>query len=117
MLYLWLILAIIFEAGWAIAMKLSVGMTRLWPTIAMMIMYILSVVFLSLATRRMDIGVAYAIWAGCGVSLIAVAGMMWFKEPVTAIKIASLALITLGIVGLQIAGSGSGAHAASSPIP
>ncbi|HMN39409.1 MAG TPA: multidrug efflux SMR transporter [Phycisphaerales bacterium] len=106
MVYFWLALAVVFEVGWAISMKLSDGFSRLWPSAATVAMYLLSVVFLALATRRMDVGVAYAIWAGCGVSLIAVAGIVWFKEPASALKIASLALILLGIVGLQLAGAG-----------
>lgn len=106
MVYLWLTLAVVFEVGWAVAMKLSSGFTK-WPaTVATVVMYLLSVVFLSRAAKTMDIGVAYAIWAGCGVSLIAVIGMAHFKEPVTALKVGSLALIVLGIVGLNVSGGG-----------
>ena len=69
-------------------------------------MYLLSVVFLALATRKMDIGVGYAIWAGSGVALIAIVGMLYFKEPATALKFVSLALIGAGIVGLSVARAG-----------
>lgn len=106
MTYLWLVLAVVFEVGWAIAMKMSDGLTKLWPTGATIVMYLLSVVFLSLATRKLPIGVAYAIWAGSGVALIAVAGVVCFKEPISALKVVSLGLIVLGIAGLQIAGGG-----------
>lgn len=106
MTYLWLTLAIVFEVGWAISMKLSHGLTRLWPTVATVVMYLLSVVFLALATKKMEIGVAYATWAGAGVTLIAAAGVVYFKEPLTAMKAASIALVVLGIVGLQVAGGG-----------
>jgi small multidrug resistance pump len=64
-------------------------------------MYLLSVLFLSLATRKLDIGVAYALWAGSGAALIAVIGILYFKEPATAMKLASLGLIILGIAGLR----------------
>jgi multidrug transporter EmrE-like cation transporter len=106
MLYLWLGLAIIFEAGWAIAMKLSQGFTRPGPTLATIIMYLLSVVFLAQATKRLDVGVAYAMWAGAGAAIIACAGMAYFKEPITVAKVVSLGLIIAGIVGLQLSGSG-----------
>ena len=106
MVYLWLGLAIFFEVGWAIAMKLSDGFSRLWPAAATVVMYLLSVVFLALATRKMDIGVGYAIWAGSGVALIAIVGMLYFKEPATALKFVSLALIGAGIVGLSVARAG-----------
>lgn len=105
-IYLWLALAVVFEVGWAVAMKLSAGLTRPAPAMATVVMYLLSVVFLALATRRMDIGLAYAIWAGCGVSLIAIIGMVYFREPVTALKFVSLGLIVAGIVGLNIATGG-----------
>ncbi len=104
--YLWLALAVVFEVGWAIAMKLSVGFTRVVPTAATVVMYLLSVVFLALATRKLDIGLAYAIWAGCGVSLVAIIGMIYFKEPATALKLVSLGLIVAGIAGLNAATGG-----------
>ena len=104
MTLLYLILAIIFEVGWAIAMKLSDGMTKLAPTVAMIVMYLLSVVFLALATKKLDISVAYALWAGSGAALIAIIGIVHFKEPVTALKLVSIGLIVLGIVGVQLSG-------------
>lgn len=113
--YLYLLLAIAFEAGWAIAMKVSSGLTRPIPTAATIVMYVVSLVFLALATKKMDLGTTYAIWAGAGASIIALAGFVWFKEPVSALKVASLALIVLGIVGLQLAGSGHGPSAPPAP--
>jgi multidrug transporter EmrE-like cation transporter len=106
MLYLWLALAILFEVGWAISMKLSEGFTKPWATAATVVMYLLSVVFLAFATKRMDVGTAYAIWAGTGAAIIAVIGIMWFREPATMLKLASLALVVIGVVGLNIAGGG-----------
>ncbi len=99
---IFLVLAIVFEVGWAIAMKISDGMSRPLPTVAMIVMYLLSVVFLALATKKMDVGVAYAMWAGSGAAIIAVAGLIYFKEPASALKIISLALIVLGIAGVQL---------------
>lgn len=106
MVYLFLTLAIVFEVGWAVSMKLSDGFTRLWPSVATVVMYLLSVAFLIPASKKMDIGVCYAIWAGCGVALISIAGMTYFKEPVSALKVGSIVAIVAGIVGLQIAGGG-----------
>lgn len=106
MIYVWLSVAIVFEVGWAVAMKLSNGFTRPAATAATIVMYLLSVVFLALATKRMDVGVAYATWAGAGVALIAIIGMTYFKEPASAFKIVSIGLIVLGIAGLQFARGG-----------
>jgi multidrug transporter EmrE-like cation transporter len=106
MTYFYLSLAIVFEVGWAIAMKISKGFTRPGPAAATVVMYLLSVVFLALATKKLDVGTGYAIWAGSGAAIIAIAGIVYFKEPASALKIASLGLIVLGIVGLQVAGGG-----------
>jgi multidrug transporter EmrE-like cation transporter len=109
MTYLYLVLAIVFEAGWAIAMKMSDGLTRPRPAAATLVFYLLSLVFLALATRRLDVGPAYAVWAGSGAVLIALAGIFYFKEPASALKLASMALVVLGIVGLQLAEGGRAA--------
>ena len=106
MTYLWLSLAVLFEVGWAISMKLSHGFSRPGPAAATVVMYLLSVVFLSLAARRMELGAAYAMWAGSGVALISLAGVLWFHEPVTLLKAASILLIALGIAGVNLAGGG-----------
>ncbi|MCE7974514.1 MAG: QacE family quaternary ammonium compound efflux SMR transporter [Leptolyngbya sp. PLA1] len=106
MVYVWLSLAIVFEVGWALAMKQSQGLTRLWPSVATGVMYLLSVVFLAQAARKLDVGVAYAIWAGAGVSIIAIAGVVWFKEPATWVKAGSLALVVAGIAGLSLSRGG-----------
>lgn len=104
MTYLYLSIAIVFEVGWAIAMKLSKGFSRPGPAAATVVMYLLSVVFLSLAARKLEIGVAYAVWAGTGAALIALAGIAYFKEPASLLKMVSVGLIVIGIVGLQLAG-------------
>lgn len=90
-------------------MKLSDGFTRWGYAAATVVLYLLSVVFLALAVRKMELGVAYAIWAGSGVALIAMASVFLFKEPISLAKAASIALIIAGIVGLQLSGAGHGA--------
>lgn len=102
----YLALAIVFEVGWAISMKISNGFTRHGYTAATVVMYLLSVVFLALATKKMDVGPAYAIWAGAGAALIAIIGMAWFKEPAGAIKLVSLGLIVCGIAGVFLSRGG-----------
>jgi multidrug transporter EmrE-like cation transporter len=102
MTMLMLSLAIVFEAGWAIAMKLSDGLRRPGPAAATVVMYLLSVVFLSQATKKLEVGLAYAIWAGAGAVIIALAGMIYFKEPATALRLASIGAIIAGILGLGL---------------
>ena len=86
-------------------MKLSMGFTRRVPTILMFVFYGLGFVPLNLALRRIDISVAYAIWSGVGTAVITTIGILWFKEPLNALKLISIALIVIGLVGLNLSGS------------
>jgi small multidrug resistance pump len=97
-----LIFAILTEVAGTTAMKLSRGFTRIAPTIAMAAFYIISFVFLTLALKKINVSVAYAIWSGIGTALIAMIGFLWFKESMNALKIVSLALIILGVMGLEL---------------
>ncbi len=119
--WLWLILAILFEVAWALCLKASQGFTRVPFAIATIITYALSLVFLMLAVKKLDVGTTYAIWAGTGAALIAIAGIVLFKEPASAIKIVSLALVIAGVVGLNLSENHTGAPnppvSASPPTP
>lgn len=107
MSWLFLILAIGFEVAGTTCMKLSDGFTKLAPSLGMAAFYACSLTMLTLALRRIDVSVAYAIWSGLGTALIAVIGIAVFREPLTAMKIGSIVMIILGVVGLNLAG---GAH-------
>ena len=101
----WLIFAILLEVSGTISMKLSQGFTKLWPSVSMFVFYILSLASLNFALKTVNVSIAYAIWAGVGTALIATIGILWFKEPATAIKLISIALVILGIVGLNFTSS------------
>ncbi len=101
---LYLLLAIIAEVTGTTCVKLSEGFTRLIPSVLIFVFYGLSLGFLGLALKKMDLGLAYAVWAGLGIAFIASVGIQYFREPVTATKIVSLALIVAGVVGLNLAG-------------
>jgi small multidrug resistance pump len=105
MTYLLLALAIVFEVGWATAMKASHGFTRPLPAAITILAYVLSLVFLTLAVRKLDISVAYAIWAGLGAAIIAGIGILYFQEPINLLKAGSLALIVVGIIGVRLSGT------------
>jgi len=104
MQWLFLILAIVFEVGGTTSMKLSQGFTRLAPSIALFVFYIISFMFLTLALRQIEITVTYAIWSGVGTALIAVIGFAVFNESLTPLKLGSMALIVIGVVGLNLGG-------------
>jgi len=83
-------------------MKLSGGFTKVWPSIAIFIFYGISLTSLTIAIKKIDISVAYAIWCGLGISLISTIGILWFEEPVNILKIASIGIIIIGVIGLNI---------------
>ena len=109
MTYLYLALAVVFEVGWAVGLKASQGFSRPLVAAGTLVMYALSLVFLMLAVRRLEIGAAYAIWAGLGAAIIAAIGVVYFREPLTTLKAASLVLVIAGVVGLNLSGAGHSA--------
>lgn len=101
----YLFLAIGFEVTGTTALKLSNGFTKLVPSIIVVAGYALSFFIMSQTLKKIDVGTAYAIWSGLGTALIATIGVLWFKEPLTMLKIGSIAFIILGVIGLNIGGS------------
>jgi len=97
-----LILAIVAEVAGTTSIKLSEGFTKLLPSVAIFVFYGLSLGMLSLALKQIELDFAYAVWSGVGMALIAMVGIFWFSEPMGALKIVSLGLITVGIVGLHL---------------
>jgi small multidrug resistance pump len=102
--WLFLVLAIVAEVVGTTCMKLSSGFTQLLPSVAMVIFYGLSLSALTMALKKIEVSVAYAIWSGLGTALIAIIGIFGFKEPATALKIMSILLIIIGVVGLNFSG-------------
>lgn len=102
----WLLLAgaIATEVIATATLKLSDGLTRLYPSIVVGVGYVVSFVLLAWALKlQLQVSVAYAIWSGAGTAAIAVIGMLWLDEPLTAAKAIGIALIILGAVVLNLA--------------
>lgn len=98
-----LVLAGLFEVGWAIGLKYTEGFTRLWPTVGTVAAMTISVGLLGLAMKSLPIGTAYAIWVGVGAVGTVILGVVLFNEPVNALRVASVALIVAGLIGLKLA--------------
>jgi len=101
--WIFLSVAILFEVAGITSMKLSRGFAELLPSIGVFVFYICSAAAVILALKRLDLSVTYAIWSGVGTALAAMIGIAYFREPLTLIKLASLALVILGVVGLSLA--------------
>ena len=98
-----LLLAGLLEVGWAVGLKYTEGFTRLWPTVGTAAALIASMALLGIALRTLPLGTAYAVWTGIGTTGTAILGIALFGEPVTAIRLACIALIVAGILGLKLA--------------
>lgn len=100
----WVILVIagLFEVGWAIGLKFTDGFTRPVPIALTAISLVLSMGLLGLAVRTLPLGTAYAVWTGIGIVGTTTLGILLFGEPATTIRLACIALILAGIVGLQV---------------
>ena len=101
--WLFLILAGLFEVGWAVGLKMSDGLSKLIPAVWTVAAMVISLWLLAIALRTLPLGTAYAVWTGIGAVGTATAGMIWFGDPATVLRIASFALIVAGIAGLKLA--------------
>lgn len=105
MAWLLVVVAGLFETGFAVCLKLSHGFTRLWPTIAFASFALASFGLLTLSLRKLDVGPAYAVWTGIGAAGTATYGMVFLNDTVSTLKLVSISLVILGVIGLQLSGS------------
>ncbi len=101
----WLILIIagLFEIGWAVGLKYTEGFSRLWPSVGTILAMIISMGLLGLAMRSLPVGTAYAVWVGVGAVGTAILGIVLFGEATTVWRLLSLGLIVAGVIGLKLA--------------
>ena len=99
-----LVVAGLFETGWAIGLKFTEGFTKPVPSILTVVAMALSMGLLGLAVRSLSVGTAYAVWTGIGSTGTVLLGIYFFGEPATAARLACIGLIVAGIVGLKFVG-------------
>jgi quaternary ammonium compound-resistance protein SugE len=97
-----LVLAGLFETGWAIGLKFTEGFTRLWPTIWTILAMIVSLWLLGIAIKSLPVGTAYSIWVGVGAVGTVILGIVLLGEPANAGRLISIAFIIAGIIGLKL---------------
>ena len=102
----WIILVVagLFEVGWAVGLKYTQGFTRLWPSVWTAVALALSMGLLGLAVRKLPLGTAHAGWTGIGTIGTALFGIFVLNEPATALRLTCLAMIVAGIIGLKFFG-------------
>ncbi len=97
-----LVLAGLFEIGWAIGLKYTQGFSRFWPSVLTILSMVLSIGLLGSAMRVIPVGTAYAVWVGIGAIGTAALSMVLFNEPATTARLLSLSFILVGIIGLKV---------------
>lgn len=100
--WIYLLTAAVFEVVWAIGLKYTEGFKRLVPSAITLGAMYASFYFLALAVKTLPIGTAYAVWTGIGATGTAILGMVFFNESRELLRIASIALIILGVIGLKL---------------
>lgn len=100
----WLVLVVagLFEVGWAVGLKYTHGFTRFWPSLGTLAAIVISMGLLGIAMKSLPVGTAYAVWVGIGMVGAAVLGILLFDEPANASRIISLLIIVVGIIGLKL---------------
>ncbi|VVN28922.1 Quaternary ammonium compound-resistance protein SugE [Pseudomonas fluorescens] len=100
----WIILffAGLFEVGWAVGLKYTDGFSRPLPTALTVGAMIISLGLLGLAMKELPLGTAYAIWTGVGAVGTVIAGIILFGESMALFRLASVALIIAGLIGLKV---------------
>ncbi len=115
MYWIWLFAAILLEVAATVFMKLSNGFSRLVPTLIMGLLYGISFFPLAIALKKMDVGVAYAVWSAVGTALVTTLGMFLFHERVSLVKIGAIAMIILGVVALNMSERGGSTNPDKTP--
>ena len=100
--WIYLLLAGLFEIGWAIGLKYTDGFTRLVPSVLTITCMVVSIGLLGLALKTLPLGTAYAVWTGIGTIGTALLGIMLFGESASALRLGCIGLIVAGIVGLKL---------------
>jgi quaternary ammonium compound-resistance protein SugE len=98
-----IVVAGLFEVGWAVGLKYTHGFSRLWPTVWTVLSMIVSLWLLGIEMKTLPVGTAYAVWVGVGTVGTVILGIVLLGEPANAGRIISVALILAGIVGLKLA--------------
>jgi quaternary ammonium compound-resistance protein SugE len=98
-----LVLAGLFETGWAIGLKYTEGFTRLWPTVWTILAMVISLWLLGIALKKLPVGTAYSVWVGVGAVGTVILGIVLFGEQANTGRLISVAFIIAGIIGLKLA--------------
>jgi quaternary ammonium compound-resistance protein SugE len=106
--WLTVVVAGVFETCFAILLKKSDGLTKIWPSLGFAVCALISFGLLTLALKKLEVGSAYAIWTGIGATGTVIVGMLMLGESHSTLKLISIGLILVGVIGLNLAGVNPG---------
>jgi quaternary ammonium compound-resistance protein SugE len=98
----WLVVAALVEIAWAAGIKYTAGWTRLWPSVAVLALYLIDIFLLAIPMRHLPVGTAYSVWVGIGSLGATIAGIVLFGEAAAPGRLLCIALILAGVVGLKL---------------
>jgi quaternary ammonium compound-resistance protein SugE len=104
MAWVLLFIAGLLEVGWAIGLKYTEGFSRVWPTVGTIAAMVMSMGLLGIAMKSLPVGTAYSVWVGVGAVGTVTCGMIWLGESASPLRLMSIGLIVIGIIGLKLAG-------------
>jgi quaternary ammonium compound-resistance protein SugE len=102
------VVAGVFETCFAILLKKSAGLTKIWPSLGFAVCALISFGLLTLALKKLEVGSAYAVWTGIGATGTVIVGMLLLGESHSTLKLVSIGLILVGVIGLNLAGVNPG---------
>lgn len=97
-----LTIAIAIEIVGTVLLRVSDGLSRLWPSAGVLVTYALSIALLAHVLKELDVGFTYAVWAGVGTAMVAMIGFVVWDEPMGVVKVLSIAAVIVGVVGLNL---------------
>jgi len=106
--WLTVVVAGAFETCFAVLLEKSDGLTKVWPTVGFAVCALISFGLLTMALKKLEVGGAYAVWTGIGATGTAIVGMIALNESVSTLKLVSIGLILVGVIGLNLAGANPG---------
>lgn len=102
MAWITLVIAGLFETGWAVGLKYTEGFTRLWPTVWTAVALVISMALLGWSVKTLPLGTAYAVWTGIGAAGTVIFGIILLGDPVTTARLTCVGLILAGVIGLKL---------------
>ncbi|MDE2128249.1 MAG: multidrug efflux SMR transporter [Betaproteobacteria bacterium] len=102
--FAWLLLAgsVLAEVAGTIALRYADGFTRIIPSAAVLALYGTAIWLMSITVKHLEVGLTYAVWAGCGTALTALLGMLWFGESAHAMRLVGIGLIVVGVIAINL---------------